>query len=253
MMYKTHSSGSVRSSSQAKVAKASKAYIKNSFTRSDTKLGSRASNKSYSQTQNQSRVSKHESPYGLPQNQPLDKSKLDQSNESGSVTGGTSRLSETNLMILQQQQRTLKNNYATALNANDYSYPQQSYGKAERRTKSNKYATVEHRRPLNSSYSMHSSVDKKGEMSLNDSVRSSRHSRLSVAASRQSQEKLTHHRMCQYGVHSCNQQCFRRDLCREHFCVYTRNLLRNTLQSLYQAPEKAFGAIDFSGTGYITL
>ena len=70
MMYKTHSSNSVRSRSQMKVAKASKAYIKNSFTRSDAKLGTRGSmtNKSQSQTYINSNVSNHESPYGVPVN-----------------------------------------------------------------------------------------------------------------------------------------------------------------------------------------
>ena len=71
----------------------------------------------------------------------------------------------------------------------------------------------------------------------------SRHSMLSLAQSIHSNENKPN--MCLYGGHVCNRERFRRDLCREHFCVYARNLLRNTLASLYQAPYQAFGALDF--------
>lgn len=42
-------------------------------------------------------------------------------------------------------------------------------------------------------------------------------------------------------------------LCREHFCAFVRQTLRQTLIVLYKSPDLAFGLLDPEGTGSLTL
>ena len=59
--------------------------------------------------------------------------------------------------------------------------------------------------------------------------------------------------LCQFTGFACQKKAFRRQLCREHFCAFVRAKLKNTLQTLYKAPDNAFGMLDPSGLGHITL
>jgi len=58
--------------------------------------------------------------------------------------------------------------------------------------------------------------------------------------------------MCQYKGASCRRKDYKRKLCKDHFVKYVRTLLRKTIRALYLGAEKAFGAIDHTGLGYVT-
>ena len=51
----------------------------------------------------------------------------------------------------------------------------------------------------------------------------------------------------------CKKRSVLRNLCRNHFQTYVTTQLRKVMPTLYAGPEYAFGAFDFTGTGFVTI
>ena len=51
----------------------------------------------------------------------------------------------------------------------------------------------------------------------------------------------------------CKLKVEKKQLCRSHFNNYVHLQLRKVVPTLFVGPELAFGALDFQGTGHVTI
>ena len=58
---------------------------------------------------------------------------------------------------------------------------------------------------------------------------------------------------CTYTQAPCSKKIYLRNLCREHFLLFAKNVMQKAMVELYRNADLAFGLLDPEGLGYLTL